>query len=271
MEPFTLTQAAKLLVNESFAWEKFEEMRWPSGAECPHCRSRDVRYLPPRSGTRPTSTGKVSYRRVWRCSECKKQFSALVGTIFEGSKIPIGKWMLAVYLMCSGKNGVSAHELHRDLGITYKSAWFMTQRIRKAMDLSPAAELFTGNVIADETWVGGEPKFRHANKRVGSKQGKSDKTPVVSLVNTETGEVRSAVVDAVSTKTISRIVEENVEIGTTTLHSDSWRGYIEIGGKMAGHHVVDHHVGQYVTEKSFGTNAAEGYFSQLSAVTEFPI
>ncbi len=120
MEPFTLRQASKALTDEAFAWELFESFRWPNGPRCPRCHEYGGAYLAPRGGVRVTRTGKVSHRKVYKCKACRHQFTALVGTVFEDSKIPVGKWIMAVYLMASAKNGVSAHELHRDLGITYK-------------------------------------------------------------------------------------------------------------------------------------------------------
>ena len=114
--------------------------------------------LKPQQGERKTRKGNVTNRHLWKCGACRKQFSVLVGTIFEGTKIPLYKWLLAIYKMCAGKNGVSAHELHRDLEITYKSAWFMAHRIRKAMEREPLSGKLRGIIEADETYVGGKPR-----------------------------------------------------------------------------------------------------------------
>lgn len=146
---------------------------------CPHCGVIDAAhyFIASRSGERKTRTGATTYRRLWRCRACRKQFSVLVGTIFESSKIPVSKWLLAMWLFNAGKNGVSALELQRHLGIAYQSAWFMAHRLREAMTREPLASLVTGTVVADETWVGGAPKNRTANRRAGSKSVTVDANP----------------------------------------------------------------------------------------------
>ena len=130
-----LSTIAKQYSDEETAWTFFESIRWPNGPICPHCGSvNHAYYLAPKAGTRTTSTGKVSYRRLWKCGECRETFSVLVGSVFEDSKIPLSKWLMAFHMMCAGKNGVAALELQRTLGVTYKTAWFMAHRIRYAMD-----------------------------------------------------------------------------------------------------------------------------------------
>src|SRR5687767_10656502 len=129
VDPDELTTAsiAKRYSDEVAAWGLMERLRWPDGPVCPKCGVLgEATYLEPKNGPRVTKTGNVSYRRVWQCNvaECREQFSVLVGTIFEDSKVPLSKWLMAVHLLCSGKNGISAHELHRTLKVTYKTAWF---------------------------------------------------------------------------------------------------------------------------------------------------
>lgn len=138
---------AKLHSNEAAAWALMERLRWPNGPVCPHCGVVGTAYfLTPQSGSRTTRTGKVSYRRVWKCADCREPFSVLVGTIFEDTKLPLSKWIMAVHHLSADKNGMSAHELHRTLGITYKSAWFMAHRIRCAMQQEPLRGMLTGTV-----------------------------------------------------------------------------------------------------------------------------
>ena len=130
----TLSTIAKRYSDEGEAYLFVESLRWPNGPICPHCGIVDeATYLAPKEGQRKTRTGKVSNRRVWQCNECRKQFSVLIGTIFEDSRIPLSKWLLGIHLMCAGKNGVAAIELKRQLGIAERSAWFMAHRIRYAM------------------------------------------------------------------------------------------------------------------------------------------
>src|SRR5262245_34884044 len=134
------------------AAEYLESLRWPNGPVCPHCGESE----------RKPYALKAKTRRLWKCAACRKQYTVTVGTIFEGSHIGLHKWLLAFYLLCSSKKGMSAHQLHRMLGITYKSAWFMCHRIRYAMEQPPFQRL-TGVVEVDETYIGGKP--RRSNKK----------------------------------------------------------------------------------------------------------
>jgi transposase-like protein len=141
-----LASLPKYLADEASAWQLLERLRWKGTPVCPHCGtiSPDHYFIAARSGSRTTAKGSTSYRRIWKCREkgCHKQFSVLVGTIFESSKIPVSKWLLAIWLMNAGKNGVSSLELQRQLGIgSYQTAWFMNHRIREAMKREPLAAL----------------------------------------------------------------------------------------------------------------------------------
>ncbi len=247
---------AKHFSDEEAAYGLVEKMRWPHGPICPHCGIvDDATYLAPKDGPRKTSTGKVSYRRVWQCNECRKQFSVLVGTVFEDSKIPLSKWLLAMHMMQAGKNGVAALELHRTLGITYKSAWFMAHRIRYAMGETPFVEKMKGIVEVDETYIGGVEKGKRGRPGKDSK-----KTPVVSLVE-RGGNVRSKVVTDVSGATLKEVLDTNIN-PDTRLMTDSFRAYREPGKAFASHETVDHGKDEYVRGDVY-TNTAEGYFSQL--------
>jgi len=259
METFNIATLAKHFTNEASAWELVEKMRWANGPVCPHCGVINHAYLLKSS---PTSTGKESHRKTWKCADCRRKFSVLIGTIFEGTQVPLSKWLMAIYLMSASKNGVAAYELHRTLNVTHKTAWFMIHRIREGMKLAPVSAMMRGTVVADETWIGGNPQNMHANKRVGSKQGKTAKTPVLSLVNKETGEVRSQAIPDVTGATLRNAISQTVVMSETTLHTDSAHPYKRIGKDMAGHIAVNHFIGQYVLNGA-GTNEAEGYFSQL--------
>jgi transposase-like protein len=158
---------ADRLRTEGDAYRVLEEMRWGDRPVCPHCGSvRKHYFLTPANGhARKTRIGSASERRVWKCADCRKQFTVTVGTIFHGSKIPLRVWLLVIFDACSAKNGISAREVERKYGLTAKTAWFLMHRLREAMKREPIAGLLSGRVIVDETWYGGTPKNRHGHKR----------------------------------------------------------------------------------------------------------
>ena len=156
------------------AAEYLEAIRWPDGAFCPHCgESERVNRL----------KSKATTRRLWKCYSCRKQFTVTVGTIFESSHVPLNKWLAAFYLLCSSEKGMSAHQLHRMLGVTYKTAWFMFHRIREVMREPAFTSRMTGTVEADETYIGG--------KRRGGKQTRrrEDRHPLDTGVAHQAGRV----------------------------------------------------------------------------------
>ena len=149
MNEITFAQLRKL--TEDGAREMLEAIRWPDGAVCPHCRRKEAHKLTPKGET------KTSVRPgVYFCGACRRQFTVMVGTIFEGSHIKIANWLMVLFLMCSSKKGISAHQLHRTLGVTYKTAWFMAHRIREAMSQRPLVDMLNGVVEADEAYIGGK-------------------------------------------------------------------------------------------------------------------
>jgi transposase-like protein len=250
-----LATLAKHFSDEAAAWELLETIRWPEGPICPHCANAEKSYfLKPQSGYRETRTGQRTYRRVWKCASCRKQYSVLVGTVFHGSKIPVSKWLLSIHMMCAGKNGVSAHELHRQLDVTYKSAWFMAHRVRYAMARSPLGDRMTGTVEADETYIGGK------GQRRGRPGKTSKKTPVVSLVQKD-GEARSSVVADVTGATLASVLKEHID-PTATLHTDEYAAYKQPARGFAAHETVKHRDHEYARGE-VTTNRVEGFFSQL--------
>jgi transposase-like protein len=262
----TIASLSREISTEADAYSFLENLRWHGEARCPKCDSTDVHYIAPGNGVSATSAGgSQSERRVWKCHPCRKQFSVVTGTMMHATKIPVRVWVMVIFEMCSSKNGVAAREIERKYGVCPRTAWHMLGRIREAMSHRDGY-LFTGDVLADETFIGGDPHNWHADRRakMGARAGHgSRKVPVVSLIDTERGVARSAVVPWVDFKALCDVISANVDMANAVLHTDSYRGYIPVGRVMAGHHVVDHKAGRYVTEKSKGTNQVENFFSQL--------
>lgn len=259
----TIASLSRQVVTEADAYRFFEGLRWGDTPECAHCDSTNVYLIPPTNGvSRKTAGGTMSERRVWKCRDCKHQFSVLTGTVMHATKIPVRTWVMVMFEMCATKNGTSAREIERKYGVTAKTAWHMLHRIRQAMASQSALGSMRGTIVSDETWVGGEPKWRHAWQRVGSKQGLTDKTPVLTLVNMVTGEVRSQVVPNVTTATLRKVISDQVDMANSELFTDSANYYVQIGQEFASHQSVNHKAGEYV-RGPVSTNMAEGFFAQL--------
>ncbi len=259
----TLSAIAKQFSDEEEAYKYVEKTRWVNGVVCPHCGSIDhAHYLEPQNGTRMTRTGRKTYRRVWKCADCHEQFSVLVGTIFEDSKIPLSKWLLAVQEITSDKNGVSSMELSRKLGVTQKSAWFMAHRIRYAQNGFPLSEMLKGTVEADETYIGGKARNMHRAKREQVIQGRGTvgKTAVLAMVE-RGGDARSQALTDVNSDTVKQPIAANVD-KYATLNTDTSPVYNKVGKEFAKHEKVDHAKEEYVRGAAH-INTAEGYFSQL--------
>ena len=260
----SVLQLADRLRNEADAYKFLEELRWNNQPVCPHCGAADPYFLTPKNGTdRKTRTGSESQRRVWKCRACRKQFSVLTGTIFHGTKIPVRTWCMVVFEMASSKNGVAAKEIERKYDLTAKTAWYMMHRIREAMRREPMAGLLKGEVVVDETYIGGKPSNRHGHKLRTRLQGVTDKTPVVALISRDTGEIRAKAVTNVTAENLHATISGEVEPKLTILHTDGNFRYPRIARYYAGHEVVDHQAGEYVRRDGVSTNKAENFFSQL--------
>ena len=235
---------SKHFKDDNAARQYLESLRWPNGAVCPHCGSNEAHYALNGSAHRPG---------LWKCKDCREQFSVTVGTVFERSKIPLSKWLMAVYLLCSSKKGMSSHQLHRTLGVTYKTAWFMTHRIREAMTTNPAGLMGSGGgvVEADETYIG---------RKKGSKlqRGFGHKNAVFALVE-RGGKVRAVHLSGEKFDAIKTELKANVSLDAT-LMTDEAKMYVNVGKQFADHQVVKHSVREYV-RKNAHTNTVEGYFS----------
>lgn len=237
--------------NDDKAREYLERLRWPNGPVCPHCGIEGKHYQ---------LEGKAHRPGVWKCHMCREQFTVTVGTVFERSKIPLNKWLLAVYLLCSSKKGMSSHQLHRTLGITYKTAWFMTHRIREAMKSNPSGLLGSGGgtVEADETfWLNGK---RSKKGRAYKGRGYEHKEKIFALVE-RGGQVRSFHVPAVNAATLRPILKSQMA-KDAHLMTDEAQQYFMVGKEFASHGVVKHGKREYASGKNH-TNTVEGYFSLL--------
>lgn len=251
---------------EADAYRHLERLRWGDTPRCSHCDGTDNVYLivPMNGVSRKATNGTMTQRRVWRCRDCNKQFSVLTGTVMQGTKVPIRTWILVIFDMMSDKNGIVARAVERKYGVCPRTAWHMLCRNRHAIGHDDKlVQSMRGTIVSDETWVGGEPKWRHADKRVGSKQGKTDKTPVLALVNAVTGEVRTTVVGDVTGATLAKAINAQVDVANSHLWTDESKSYGQLGQQFASHETVNHSDGQYVNRKGAGTNMAEGFFSQM--------
>lgn len=237
-----------IFYSEDAARAHLEEVRWPNGPVCPHCGSEHVTRL----------AGKSHRKGLIHCNTCEKPFSVMVGSVMERSKIPLAKWVLGFHLMAASKKGISSHQLHRMLGITYKSAWFLSMRIREAMGLAPETddEPMGGKgktVESDETFVGGKKKNVHNGKPEPKKH------PVVALVE-RGGKLKAKHVPNVTSKNV-REVMKNVDRKSHLMTDDSLL-YYHLGPTFAKHDAVNHSADEYVRGEAH-VNTAESFFALL--------
>jgi transposase-like protein len=260
---------APRFTDEDAAREHLESLHWPEGPICPHCGSLNARRLPPQ-GRKVTAAhpGGTTRKGVVQCNDCREQYTVTVGTVFERSKVPLNKWLLANHLLCASKKGISGHQMARMLRVTYKTAWFMMHRIREAMkDTHPGPMGGYGETIeADETYVGGKIKNRSNKQRrnMVASEGRGpfrEKEPVVALVE-RGGRVRSFHVANVNGNTLRSILVTNADRGSW-LMTDEHKGYQAVGEEYVGHGVVTHSKGEYARAGVFHTNTVEGFFSLL--------
>jgi transposase-like protein len=243
----------KIYSDETAARKHLETLLWPEGPICPHCGTINEATLLKGKSTRPG---------VYKCRPCQKPFSVTVGTVFERSKIALHMWVYATDLITGAKNGMSAHELHRMLKVTYKTAWFMLHRIRTAMDATNQTPMGGEgeSIQADETYYGNTSK-RAKHHRKGHKH----KSGVVALVEPKSGQVRAKVMRATA-ENISEFLFTNVH-RTSELHTDESSLYTTLGKEFAAHKTVQHgwgrSRGEYVGSDGQTTNNVENFFLQF--------
>ena len=248
MEPTTLQEAIVYFANYENCHAYLVSRRWPDGVACPRCGSKNVLY-------------QDKYRR-FQCGakHDRRQFTLKTGTIFEESPIGLDKWLTALWQIVNCKNGISSYEVHRAIGVTQKSAWFLDHRIRFALHQGSFENMLSGEVEADETFIGGKARNMHASKRERriTGTGGKDKTAVMGILE-RGGKVRTSVLPNRKKKAIQSEVRKHVEAGSA-LYTDFLLSYDGLAGDYA-HQVVDHAV-QYV-DGQIHTNGLENYWSLL--------
>jgi transposase-like protein len=239
--------------DESAAYEFIESRLWASGRVCPKCGT---------IGESGKLNGKSTRIGVYKCYACRKPFTVKVGTVFESSHLPLRIWLQAIYLIASSKKGISTNQLQRTLGITIKAAWFLSHRIRVAMQ-DGGMEMFGingGSVEVDETFIGHDKTIKPKGEKKG--RGYHHKNKILSLVDRESGKARSFVVDDVKASTLVPILRANISREARLMTDEAYQ-YTKVGREFAEHGFTHHKQGEYVSkvDRSVHTNTIEGFFS----------
>ena len=250
----TLTEAIRYFAISQNCIDAVASLRWPDGKPiCPKCNAIE--------GERKHYWLKTQAR--WKCYSCRKQFSVKVGSIFEDSALPLDVWMIALWMLCNCKNGVSSHEIGRATGIAQKSAWFVLQRLRYVLRVANPMLPAGGIVEIDETFIGPKPKNMHRDKREKlqlAENGFADKTPVMGMLERTTREVRAMVIPNAKRETLQKKILENVGFGST-IYTDKWVGYDRMDATRYIHETVNHAT-EYVRGE-VSTQAIENFWSCL--------
>ena len=247
-EGMTILELMQRFPTEDAAREWFEQQIWPNGRYCPHC------------GSTETFENPASESRPYRCKGCGQHFSVRIGTVMQRSKISLQKWAMAIYLHLTSLKGVSSMKLHRDIGVTQKTAWFMLQRIRKALERDD--DPFGGPVEVDETYMGGKRKnMSKAKRKALEGRGAVGKTAVIGAKDRKTNKVRANVVKETDKQTLQGFVVDSAIPGAT-IYTDDASAY---AGLPFDHDSVKHFVGEYVRDM-VPTNGIESFWSMLKRV-----
>ncbi|MFM9977859.1 MAG: IS1595 family transposase [Sphingomonadaceae bacterium] len=243
----SLFDLLRAIPDEQAAIDHFTTIRWRAGAFCPLCGSTRLIHH-------------FSDKRTHKCGDCRKRFSIKVGTIFHDSKTPLQKWLMAVWMLTSHKKGIASMTLARDIDVTQKTAWFMLHRLRHAALTESFSAPLDGVVEADETFVGGKEKNKHASERVGGLQGGKGKAVVFGMLDRD-GDLRTVHTTNLRAQNVQGIIVANVEAGASVM-TDEHPGFNGLSGRYF-HHTVNHSAGEYVRHFCIHTNGIESVWALM--------